>query len=317
MLQILQKLLQKVREDAIIKEVKEIAENKLLELKNDLVFQELFGKQKNSEITGHLISLILERKVKNVNLDLNKRMLGDREDSKTGRLDIRARFNDGEECDIELQVVPYEQMEKRLLDYWAQMYISKISSGDAYSVLKPSIAILISNYKLPKLTQLTDYHTRWNLREKNHTDLVLTEDIEVHILEIPKIKKEEIDVDELALWLKFIQNPMNKEVRENMEKQENRFLKQAEEELAYLSGDEDFKRLVKAREGFLRDQYEFEIAGIRKGKTEGRAEGRAEGKREEKEEIARKMISKNMKIEDIIELTGLTKEELEKLKDNK
>ena len=53
--------MQKVREDDIIKEVKKIEENKLLDLKNDLVFQELFGKQKNSEITGHLISLILER----------------------------------------------------------------------------------------------------------------------------------------------------------------------------------------------------------------------------------------------------------------
>ena len=105
--------MQKVRENAIIKEERKIAENKLLELKNDLVFQELFGKQKNSEITGHLISLILEREVKNVNLDLNKRMLGDRQDSKTGRLDIRARFNDGEDCDIELQVAPYEQIEKR------------------------------------------------------------------------------------------------------------------------------------------------------------------------------------------------------------
>lgn len=71
--------------------------DKLLELKNDLVFQELFGKQKNSQITSHLLSLILGRKVYNIDLDVNKRMLGNRPDSKTGRLDIRAKFNDGEE----------------------------------------------------------------------------------------------------------------------------------------------------------------------------------------------------------------------------
>ena len=69
-------------------EVRNIAE-KLLELKNDLVFQELFGKQKNRKITGHLLSLILKRKVNNINLDLNKRMLGNREESKKGRLDSR------------------------------------------------------------------------------------------------------------------------------------------------------------------------------------------------------------------------------------
>lgn len=70
--------------------------DKLLELKNDLVFQELFGKQKNSQITSHLLSLILGRKIYNIDLDVNKRMLGNRPDSKTGRLDIRAKFNDGE-----------------------------------------------------------------------------------------------------------------------------------------------------------------------------------------------------------------------------
>lgn len=76
--------------------------DKLLELKNDLVFQELFGNPKNSQITGHLLSLILKREVYNVDLDVNKRMLGNNPDAKIGRLDIRVKFNDGEECNIEL-----------------------------------------------------------------------------------------------------------------------------------------------------------------------------------------------------------------------
>ena len=80
-----------------------IINKKLLELKNDIVFQELFGKQKNSKITEHLLTLILEREIKDIDLDVNKRMLGNRQDSKTGRLDIRAKFNDGEDCDIELR----------------------------------------------------------------------------------------------------------------------------------------------------------------------------------------------------------------------
>ena len=62
----------------------------------------MFGKQKNKEITAHLLSLILNREIKNIDLDVNKRMLGNRKNSKTGRLDIRAKFNDGEDCNIEL-----------------------------------------------------------------------------------------------------------------------------------------------------------------------------------------------------------------------
>ena len=85
-------------------------ENKLLNLKDDIVFQELFGKQKNSAITQHLLSLILQKEIYNIDIDVNKRMLGNRKDSKIGRLDIRAKFNDGEECNIELQVSPHKYM---------------------------------------------------------------------------------------------------------------------------------------------------------------------------------------------------------------
>ena len=199
-----------------------------IDLKDDIVFQELFGKQKNSKITGHLLSLILKRKVTNVNLDLNKRMIGNRESSKTGRLDLRVKFNDGEECNIELQVEPYAYMDKRMLEYWASMYETKIDSGDGYEVLRPTISILIANYKLKKTKHIKKYHTKWNLREEEYLDTVLTDEIEMHILEIPKIKDEEIGKDELALWLKFIENPVSREVQKSMKEKENKYLKQAQ-----------------------------------------------------------------------------------------
>ena len=60
------KILQKSRD----KEVKIIEEKNLLNLKNDIVFQELFGNQKNSKITGHLLSLILEKDINNINCRL-------------------------------------------------------------------------------------------------------------------------------------------------------------------------------------------------------------------------------------------------------
>lgn len=282
--------------------------DKLLELKNDMVFQEVFGKQKNSLITGHLISLIIGREIYNVDLDANKRMLGNRRDSKTGRLDVRAKFNDGEDCNIELQVVPYEYMPKRMLEYWAVMYGNKINSGADYSALRQSISILIADYKLDELKDIEEYHTVWNLREQTHPNKIITKDIELHILEIPKIKEDEVLKDELAQWLKFIENPGNREVEKFMS--ENKYLKQAKEELAYLSGEPDFQRLVEARAGFLKDQRTFEVCGEERGKREGKREG----KKEEKIKIAKKLLAINMPIEQIIQVTELTKEEIENLK---
>ena len=87
---------------------------------------------------------------------------------------------------------------------------------------------------------------------------------------------------------------------------ENKYLKQAKEELAYLSGEPGFQRLVEARAGFLKDQRTFEVCGHERGKKEG--------KKEEKIKTAKKLLKLNMPIEQIIEITELTKEEIEKLK---
>ncbi len=298
--------------------MRKIPEN-LLELKNDLVFQKLFGKPKNSQITSHFLSLILKREINHIDLDVNKRLLRNRKTSKTGRLDIRAKFNNGEDCNIELQVLPYEFMPERMLEYWSGMYDNKINSGEGYDVLKPSFCILITDYCLKKINHIPKYHTTWNLREKDFPENILTDNIEMHILEIPKIQKNEILNDELVQWLQFIENPADKEVQKIMK--ENKYLKQAREELAYLSSDPDFQLLVESRAGMLRDiecmksasvKYGYE-EGKTQGLADGRAEGRAEGEHSSAIKIAKKMKSKKIPLEEIIELTGLTKEEIEKL----
>ena len=121
----------------------------------------------------------------------------------------------------------------------------------------------------------------------------------MHILEIPKIKNANIEKDELAQWLMFIDNPNSEEVKKFME--ENKFFKQAREELAYMSGDENFQQAVEDRARFLMDQKERE------------GQSKEEGKKEGNIEVAKKMLELKISIEQISIATGLTKEEIEKL----
>ena len=86
---------------------------------------------------------------------------------------------------------------------------------------------------------------------------------------------------------------------------ENEKVKKAEEELEYLSGDEAERRIA-----YLRETAEID----RKfAMTVARDQGRAEGKIEEKIETAKKMLAEEMDINLIIKITGLTKDEIEKL----
>ena len=86
---------------------------------------------------------------------------------------------------------------------------------------------------------------------------------------------------------------------------DNKYVKKAEKELEYLSGDEETRRLAELREKAIRD----ELAAI----AQARDEGLSEGISQEKITIAKKMLAKKVDIAFIIEMTGLTKEEIEKL----
>ncbi len=56
--------------------------DKILQLKKDIVFQKLFGSEENKEITSYFLSLILERNITSINLDVNKKLIGNSIDEK-------------------------------------------------------------------------------------------------------------------------------------------------------------------------------------------------------------------------------------------
>ena len=90
---------------------------------------------------------------------------------------------------------------------------------------------------------------------------------------------------------------------------ENEKVKKAEEELEYLSGNEAERRIACLRETAEIDR-KFAMTAAR---DQGSVEGRSEGKIEEKIETAKKMLAEEMDINLIIKITGLTKDEIEKL----
>ena len=53
--------------------------------------------------------------------------------------------------------------------------------------------------------------------------------------------------------------------------------------------------------------------GIEAGKAQGLQEGKAQGLQQSKIEIAKKMLSKGMPLDLIVEMTGLSEEEIKKL----
>lgn len=157
----------------------------LLKPKNDVVFHCLFRKG-NEEITKSLISSIIGEEIKNVELSNDRYLLQKYPDQKGGILDLNATLDNGVLCNIEIQLADKGHTEKRFLYYWARNYGAQLVKGNDYEMLKKTISILIVDFELNELKDMIDPHTKWQIREEKNSHKLLTDELEIHIIELPK-----------------------------------------------------------------------------------------------------------------------------------
>lgn len=249
---------------------------------------------------------ILKQEVSDVTVDYNPILERELLDDKVGILDIRAKINSNINCNIEMQVVNEHNIEKRILYYWSKMYIRGLKTGQDYNKLEKGIVILFIDFKLEQLSNIDNYSSKWNLREEKYTQNILTDDIEICIIELPKFKETQgKGTSNLDLWLKFIEEP---EVVRKMENT-NKEIKKASKVLEEISQDEREQYLAELREKYIMDQKAIEDGGFYKGLEQGLKQG----ENQEKVHIAKKMKDKGISINTIIEITGLTKEEIDRI----
>lgn len=272
----------------------------LLKPTNDYVFKRIFGQKKNSDILKDLLQAILPNwNIKNVEPRQEVQLETDFITDKVCRLDILATLDDGTKVDIEMQMRNYNDIEARSLFYTTREYHQNLENGQDYIEIPKSIGIWISNFNV--FNDEGPFHEIVRLR-RDYENQIFTDKIEMHYLQLPKFKQKCKRIsNKLEEWLTFI----SFENMEELKMIENEKVKKAEEELEYLSGDEAERRIA-----YLRETAEID----RKfAMTAARDQGRAEGKIEEKIETAKKMLAEEMDINLIIKITGLTKDEIEKL----
>ncbi len=294
-------------------EQEELEQGAILQPKNDVVFQALFTRGKET-ITKAFLEDVLKIKIHKLDLDKSKDLLNDNKIDKNGRLDLRAVINDNVECDIEIQLEPHEKVLERFLYYWSKMYTANVQVGHKYTELRKTISIIIVDKEINELKDIKKAHTTWHIREDEYTKNVLTPYLQFDIIELRKAIEEykENKDDEVLQWMMFFENPEDAEVKRIMENNED--IKEAKEELDEISRNDILRRMALKAEIERMDQeqrmYEARRDGRKEGKKEGKKEGIKEGEKKAKLETAKKMLEKGIQIETIIEITGLTKEEI-------
>ena len=267
--------------------------------KMDIIFQAIFGEVGSENITKDFLEKILKRKIEKISLDKNPILRRELKDDKLGVLDIVTELDGKEKCNIEMQLIDKNNIIERMLYYWSKMYTRQIKAGDDYKKLEKTIVILIADFNIKGLEEV-EYHSTWKIIETNSVKkLILTDKFELDIIELLKIKGRENEKDQLLDWLIFLENPESERVTRKMKENEN--LKEAVEKLDRISEDEKMQRIIELREKAIRDEHAIYAKGVDDGIEKGIMK------------IAKSMLKKGMNVSDIIEITGLTKEEIEKL----
>lgn len=164
------------------------------------------------------------------------------ENDKLGILDVRVLLNGEIQIDMEIQLSPFKLWSERSMFYLGKMYVGQFQKGQDYSVVKKCIHVGILDFELFKEDE--EYDSVFHLWE-DHRDRMYSDKLEIHILELPKVRKKQHPETELLKWMQFI-NAEREEEFEMLAKNDN-YMEKAYERLRSISADEQKQLDYEAR----------------------------------------------------------------------
>ena len=287
----------------------------------DVAFKKIFGVEENKDLLISLINSIVgkEDQVLDITL-LNPYNPQNFRQDKLSILDIKAKGIDGKRFNIEIQISDEADYDKRALYYWAKLYTEQLKTAQDYSTLSKAIGIHILNFT--SIPQAQNYHNVFHITEKEN-GFAYFKDLELHTIELNKFtcdSSEELqDIvaktrNSLDIWLTFLtRHDLLK--ADNLPKElDNDKLKKALKVLDVLNFSEEERELYEDHLKWLRIEANTLKKTAEKAKEEGIAEGIEKGIEKRNIEVAINMIKQKLDNKLISSVTGLTLEEILKLK---
>ena len=263
----------------------------LLNRMNDTYSKFVFANELFKETTLSLINgfFELEGKKKLVDFEFKDRELDpDALGGKGVLLDVCGKSSDGTLVSVEIQLSNLKSMNRRTLYYWALLYGRRLQKGENYKNLNRTVVISILSYNLFDQKSWSDYHSCFAVLNTKDLSHRLTDDLEIHFVELPKWHKGDISkLNRLERWLAYLSPDTTDEERRQMAMEDTAIGTAMQAEKLFLSKS-DYLTAYERQQKALRDMQAMKEAAIEeghaegweKGHAEGRAEGHAEGRAE-------------------------------------
>lgn len=296
-----------------------------LDPKADLTFKRVFGEHPDlvMSLLNALLPLAPGQEVTEIEY-LPVELVPDNPLRKNSIVDVRCRDGQGRVFLVEMQMIWSPEFRQRVLFNASKAYVRQLNTGEEYELLQPVYSLnLVNGIFESDLAQ--EYYHYYRLVHVEHTDRVI-EGLHLIFVELPKFTPHNYSEKKMqVLWLRYL-TEINEHTREVPEEllanPEVKKAVNALEESAFtdaqLAGYEKFWDIISVektlynsaeRKGMQKGLEE----GMQKGLEEGRQEGLEEGMEKERLSNARRMKEKGLDAALITDITGLTREEIEKL----
>ena len=282
---------------------------KYLDPKNDVVFKKIFGQHPNILMSFLNSMLPLAEGHEIVELEyLSPEMIPETFLEKFTSVDVRCRDSRGRQFLVEMQMNWTTAFKQRVLFNASKAYVTQAEKGFEYSHLKPVYALnLINQNYLPESPDYYHHYAVVHLQD-NHEKL---DGLEFVFVELPKFKSKNITEMRLqVLWLRFLTEINEQAEIISDELLENPEIQQAINFVYEASLSKEEKDLYDRNW----DRISSEKTILTEVRAEGIAEGRAVGIAEGKIEVALNLIAAGVSMDIIMQATGLSRNEIEKLR---
>jgi len=290
-----------------------------LDPKVNLTFKKIFGQ--HPDLLINFLNAVMPfeegRFIETVEY-LPSEMIPESPTRKYSIVDVRCTDNHKRQFIIEMQSDWKEAFLSRILFNAGKAYVRQLGKGKKYHLLQPVYTLVILNDEFDHKTD--KYYHHYKIVNVENSDEVI-EGLEFVLIEIPKFRPESVeDRKRAVLWLRFL-----KEVDEDMralppEMAENEYIRMAAElceesaftpeELAAYNGFWDWVSIENTKK--YNAERELENA-LQIGLEKGEAIGLEKGEHKKALDIAKKALKMGMSEDDVIELSGLSVEEIKKL----
>lgn len=272
-----------------------------LDVKTDFAFKKVFGSEHSKTILLDFLNAVIDfERATITDLEIvdpyQIPLLNGMKDS---YVDVKAILSNHTKVIIEMQVLNVEGFEKRVLYNVAKLYSTQLKKAQSYDSLEPIIALTITDFEM--FADFRKVISYWNVREKE-TLLKYTDDIELIFVELPKFMKTEAELATITdKWIYFIKHAgeldfipttfVEPHLKEAFAIANTASLTEEELEL-------QFKR---------RDFIYLQRGALEKARQEGEMSANILA--------AQKMLRDQLPLDLIIKYTGLTREQIEDVRE--